>query len=208
MNGTLFETFSLLIPGILACLTILPLLPPSSLTQFNLVWIFSFHLPINLTKSLLQSGSIHIVQKLSNIKATTFNNGNYTKLHIQELYLYKFATYAPKPSIMLNPPLSIASTMKLLHVKQDLAPSGPLPKLSHKTFAILLFHLQKATMAHLHALLPLKLTFWHQTFIPIPILKTKISNLLSTPHPPSQCPLSSSLQASLESLSSAQHLPI
>ena len=40
LTGTLFETFSLLTSAILACLTILPLLPPSSLTQFNLVWLF------------------------------------------------------------------------------------------------------------------------------------------------------------------------
>jgi len=48
-------------------------------------------------------------------------------------------------------------------------------------------------MAHLHALLPLKLTFSHQPLLPIPILMTKISKLLSTPHPPSQCPLLSFL---------------
>ena len=78
LTGTLFQTFSLLIPGILACPTILSLLPPSSLTQFNLVWIFLFHLPINLAKSLFQSGSIHNVQKLSNIKTTALSNGNYT----------------------------------------------------------------------------------------------------------------------------------
>ena len=103
---------------------ILPLLPPSSLTQFNLVWIFLFHLPINLAKSHLQSGSLHNVQKLSNIKTTALNNGHYTKLRIQELYLYKLVTYAPKPSIMPNPLLSNASTIKLLHVKQNLAPYG------------------------------------------------------------------------------------
>jgi len=40
----------------------------------------------------LQSGSLHNVQKLSNIKTTTLNNGNYTKLHIQELHLYKLVT--------------------------------------------------------------------------------------------------------------------
>ena len=125
LTGTLFETFSLLIPGILACLTILPLLPPSSLTQFNLVWIFLFHPPINLAKRHLQSGSLHNVQKLSNIKTTALNHGNYIKLHTQELYLYKLVTYAPKPSIMPNPLLSNASTIKLLHVKQDLAPSDP-----------------------------------------------------------------------------------
>ena len=100
LTGTLFEAFSLLTPGILACLMILPLLPPSSLMQFNLVWIFLFHLPINLAKSHLQSGSLHNVQKLSNIKTTALHNGNYTKLHIQELYLYKLITYAPKPSLM------------------------------------------------------------------------------------------------------------
>jgi len=56
--------FSLLTYGILACPMILPLLPPSSLTQFNLVWTFLFHLPVNLVKRLLHSGSIHNVQKL------------------------------------------------------------------------------------------------------------------------------------------------
>jgi len=121
---TLFEAFSLLLPGILACLTLLPHLPPSSLTQFSLLWISLFHLPINLAKSHLQSGSIHYVQKLSNIKTTALNNGNYTKLHIQERYLYKLVTYAPEPSIMPNSPLSNASTIEFLHVKQDLAPSG------------------------------------------------------------------------------------
>ena len=69
-------------------------MPPSSLTQFNLVWIFLFHPPINLAKSHLQSGSLHNVQKLSNIKTTALNNGNYTKLHIQELYLYKLINHA------------------------------------------------------------------------------------------------------------------
>jgi len=54
-----------------------------------------------------------------------FKHGNYTKLHIQELYLYKLVSYHPKQSIMPNPLLSNASTIKLLHVKQDLAPSGP-----------------------------------------------------------------------------------
>ena len=125
LTGALFETFSLLIPGILACLTILPLLPPSSLTLFNLVWIFLFHLSINLAKSLVQSGSIHNVLKLSSIKTIALNNGNYTKLRIQEFYLYMLVTYAPKPSMMPNPPLSNASTIKLLQVKQDFAPSGP-----------------------------------------------------------------------------------
>ena len=125
LTGTLFGTLLLPIPGILATLTILPLFPPSSLTQFNLVWIFLFHLPISQAKGLLQSGSIHNVQKLSNIKTTTLNNGNFTKLRIQELYLYKLANYAPKPSIMPKPPLSTASRIKSLHVKQDLAPSGP-----------------------------------------------------------------------------------
>jgi len=49
-----------------------------------------------------------------------FKHGNYTKLHIQELYLYKLVSYHPKQSIMPNPLLSNASTIKLLHVKQDL----------------------------------------------------------------------------------------
>ena len=103
---------------------------PSSFATFitNTIQLgmdFFFHLPISLAKSLLQSGSIHNVQKLSNIKTTALNNGNFTKLCIQELYLYKLATYAPKPSIMPKPPLSTASTIKLLYVKQDLAPFGP-----------------------------------------------------------------------------------
>jgi len=38
--------------------------------------------------------------------------------------MYKLVTYDPKPSNMPNPLLSHASTIKLLHVKQDLAP-GP-----------------------------------------------------------------------------------
>ena len=118
------RNFLLLIPGILACLTILPLVPPSSLMQSNLVWIFLFHFLIILAKSHLQSGSLHNVQKLSNIKTTALNNGSYTKLHIQQIYLYKLITYAPKSSIMPNPLLSNESTIKLLHVKQDLTPSG------------------------------------------------------------------------------------
>ena len=56
--------------------------PPSSLKKVNLVWVFLFHPPISQARSLLQSGSIHIVQKLSNIKAITLNNGNFTKLCI------------------------------------------------------------------------------------------------------------------------------
>ena len=44
----------------------------------------------------------------------------------------------------------------------------------------------KKTLAHLHALLPLKLTFSHQPLLPV--LMTKISSLLSIPRPPSQCP--------------------
>ena len=97
LTWTLFKTILMLIPGILACLMILPLLPPSSLMQFNLVWIFLFQPPINLAKSHLQSGSLHNVQKLSNINNTALNNGGYTKLHIQELYVYRLITYAPKP---------------------------------------------------------------------------------------------------------------
>ena len=62
LTGTLFETFLLLIPGILACLMILPILSPSSLTQFNLdLFIQSSYKP---GKSLLQSGSIHNVKML------------------------------------------------------------------------------------------------------------------------------------------------
>ena len=45
-TGTLFELFSLHNHGILASLMILPLLQPSSLTQFSLVWIFLFPPPI------------------------------------------------------------------------------------------------------------------------------------------------------------------
>jgi len=65
------------------------------------------------------------MEKLSNIKITALKNGNYTKLHIQELFLYKLLAHAPKPSILPNPLLSNASTMKLPYVKQHLAPSGP-----------------------------------------------------------------------------------
>ena len=82
--------------------------------QFNLVWIFLFHLPINLAKDLLQSGSIHNVQKLSSIKNIALNNGNYTKLSIQKLHLFKLITYAPKQSIMSNPLMSNASTISTI----------------------------------------------------------------------------------------------
>jgi len=58
-------------------------------------------------------------------KTTALNNGNCTKLHIQELYLYKLITYALKRSIMPNPLLSSVSAIKLLHVKHNLTPSGP-----------------------------------------------------------------------------------
>ena len=95
LTGTLFETFLLPILGVLATLMILPRLPPSSLTQFNLAWIFLFHRPISQAKSLFQSGSIHNVQKLSNMKTTALNNGNFTKHRIQELYLHKLTTYVP-----------------------------------------------------------------------------------------------------------------
>jgi len=62
LTGTLFETFLLLIPGILACLMILPILSPLSLTQFNLdLFIQSSYKP---GKSLFQSGSIHNVKML------------------------------------------------------------------------------------------------------------------------------------------------
>ena len=101
LTGTLFETSLLHNPGILASLMILPLLPLSTLPPFNLVWVFLFHLSIKLAKHLLQSGSIHDVQKLSNIKTTTLKNGNYTKLHIQELYLYKHVT-SYSQSVMTN----------------------------------------------------------------------------------------------------------
>jgi len=92
----------------------------------NWPWYRSFYSIslITLARSLLQSRSIH-VKKLSNIKTTALNNRNYITLCIQELYLYKLVTYAPKPSIMPKPPLSNVSTIKLLHVKQDVAPSGP-----------------------------------------------------------------------------------
>ena len=94
------------IPGFLASLMILPHLPLSSLTQFNLEWIFLFHLLIIMAKSVLQSGSIHNVQKLSKVKTTALKNGNYTKLPIQVLYLYKLVTYAPRsimPNILCQP---------------------------------------------------------------------------------------------------------
>ena len=120
--GTLIEAFLLLIAGILTTLPIRPLLSPSLLPPVNLAWIFLFNLPIGQAKSLLKNGSIHNVQMLSNIKATTSNNGKFTKLRIQELYLYKLTTYAPKPPIMPKPPFSTALAIKLLHAKQDLAP--------------------------------------------------------------------------------------
>ena len=195
LTGTLFESFSLLIPGILAFLTILPLLPPPSLTQFNLVWILLCHLPINLAKSHLQSGSLYNVQKLSNIKTTALNNESYTKLHIQEFYLYKLITYPPKPSIMPNHLLSNASTIKIASCQTGFRSFWSLDKVFSQNFAFLLFRLYKPTLAHLHALLPLQLTFLHQALLPIPILMTKISKLLSTPHPPLQCPLLSSLHS-------------
>ena len=66
-------------------------------------------------------------------------------------------------------------------------------KIVSQTFSHSSFPPLKTTLAHLHALLPLKLTFLHQPLLPIPILMTKISKLLSIPHPPSQCPLLSSL---------------
>ena len=53
----------------------------------------------------------------------------------------------------------------------------------------------KTTLVNLYALLPLNLTFSHQPLLPIPILMTRSPNLLSTPQPPSQCPLLSSLHA-------------
>ena len=208
LTGTLFKTFSLLIPGILACLTILPLLPPSSLTQFNLVLIFLLHLPVNLAKGLLQSGLIHNIQQLSNIKTTALNNGNFTKLHIQELYLYKLITHAPKPSIMPKPPLSNASIITFASCQTGSRSFLSLAKVVLQNFCHSSFPSLKNNSAHLHALLPLKLTFLHQPLLSIPILMTNMSNLLSTPHPPLQCPLLRSLHEKSESPSSAQHLPI
>ena len=69
---------------------------PSSSATFitntiQIVLDLLFHLPISQAESLLQSGSMHNMQKLSNIKTTTLNNGNFTKLRIQELYLYKLS---------------------------------------------------------------------------------------------------------------------
>ena len=83
-----------------------------------------------------------------------------------------------------------------------------LAKVVSQTFCHSSFPPLKTTLAHLHALLPLKLTFSHQPLLSIPILMTKISKLLSTPHPPSQCPLLSSLHAKSEGPSSPQNLQI
>ena len=47
----------------------------------------------------------------------------------------------------------------------------------------------KTTLAHLRALLPLSPTFLHLPLLPIPISITKDPSLLSTLHPPSQCPI-------------------
>ena len=125
LTGTLFEPFLLHIPGILASILILPLLPLSSLTQFSLVWIFLFPLPISLAKSIRQSGSILIEQRLLKLETTTSKHGNITKLHSLELHLYKPIIYAAKLSTMLEPPLSTASAIRLLHIKLDLAPPCP-----------------------------------------------------------------------------------
>ena len=70
-----------------------------------------------------------------------------------------------------------------------------LAKLVSQNFCHSSFPPLKTTLAYLHALIPLKLTFSHQLLLTIPILMTKISKLLSTSHPPSQCPLLSSLHA-------------
>ena len=77
---------------------IIPLLPLSLLTQFNLVWFFLFLLPINLAKDILQSGSILNLQKLSKLKTTVSKHGNTTKFHKLELHFYKPIIYTPKPS--------------------------------------------------------------------------------------------------------------
>ena len=124
-TGNLFEPFSPRTLGIPASLMTLPLLQLSSVTEFNLSWIYSFPLPSNLARNIPQSGSIHSVQKLSRIRTIASNNGNSIKLYIPELYLYKLVTYAPKPSITPKPLLSTVSTIRLLPVRLYLAPSGP-----------------------------------------------------------------------------------
>ena len=62
-----------------------------------------------------------------------------------------------------------------------------LAKVVIQNFCYSSFPSLKNNSAHLHALLPLKLTFLHQPLLSIPILMTNMSNLLSTPHPPLQC---------------------
>ena len=118
-TGTLFEPFSPHTLGIPASLMTLPLLLLSSLTGFNLAWIYSFPLPSNLARNIPQSGSIHSVQKLSRIRTIASNNGNSIKLHIPEFNLYKLVTFAPKPSIRPKPLLSPVSTIRLLPVRLD-----------------------------------------------------------------------------------------
>ena len=125
LTGTLFEPFSPHTLGIPASLRTLPLLLLSSLTEFNLAWIYLFPLPANLARNIPQSGSIHNAQKQSRIRTIASNNGNSIKLHIPELYFYKLVTYAPKPSITPKPLLSTISIIRLLPVRLDLAPSGP-----------------------------------------------------------------------------------
>ena len=53
LTGTLFAPFTPHIPGTLASLMILPLLPLLLQMEFYLVWIFSFHLPLNLARKIL-----------------------------------------------------------------------------------------------------------------------------------------------------------
>ena len=64
----------------------------------------------------------------------------------------------------------------------------------------------KTNLAHLHGLLPLKLTFSHQRLLPIPILMTKISNLLSTHIHHHNFPYYVLYTQSPENPSSAEHL--
>ena len=170
----------LLIPGILACLIILLLLPPSLLTQFNLVWIFLFHLPINLAKSLLQSGSIHNVQMMSNIKPLF----KQWKLHQSP---HSRALFVQAPNLCsktINHAKS--SFVKQISNKSASCQTGSrsfwsLAKVVSQHFCHSSFLHLKTTVAHLHALLPLKLAFSHQPLLPIPILMTK-SSKPSLPH--------------------------
>ena len=62
---------------------------------------------------------------------------------------------------------------KIAPARLDLSPSSPWPKLYHKTFVFLLFHLVKVTLGLLHALCDLQPTFLHQALLAVPIWMAK-----------------------------------